>query len=165
MEWNMPWREMQSRKQEEENRRGSKGLFVFLNYLLREEIYLRLSFASFLWSPTRSKRKKRSHANQKFAWLLLLFRTLFLHFRYSTYSFVRMSVKSPIHLIIGQSAVDTSTHNQPTILQDFLPCIFLALRNHIKHSIEDVLRPNSVNFLLHNLKIQPLIICIPLALH
>ena len=51
---------MQSRKQEEENRRGSKGLFVFLNYLLREEIYLRLSFASFLWSPTRSKRKKKA---------------------------------------------------------------------------------------------------------
>ena len=135
---------------------------------------MRLSFASFLWSPTRSKRKKRSHANQKIAWLLLLFRTLFLHFRYSVYSFVRMSVKSPrvvesiarkIYLIIGQSTVNASTHNQPTILQDFLPCVFLALRNHIKHSIENVLRPNSVNFLLHNLKIQPLIICIPLALH
>ena len=61
--------------------------------------------------------------------------------------------------------LNTSTHNQPTILQDFLPCVFLALRNHFKHSFEDVLRPNSVNFLLHNLKIQPLIICIPLALH
>ena len=135
---------------------------------------MRLSFASFLWSPTRSKRKKRSHANQKIAWLLLLFRTLFLHFRYSVYSFVRMSVKSPrvvesiarkIYLIIGQSTVNASTHNQPTILQDFLPCAFLALRNHIKHSIENVLRPNSVNSLLHNLKIQLLIICILLALH
>ena len=156
---------MQSRKQEEENRRGSKGLFAFLNYLLREEIYLRLSFASFLWSSTRSKRKKRSHANRKFAWLLLLFRRLFLYFHYSTYSFVGMSVKSPIYFIIGQSAVNASTHNQPTFLQDFLPCVFLALRNHIKHSFKDILRPNSVNFLLHNLKIQPLIICIPLALH
>ena len=126
---------------------------------------MRLSFASFLWSPTRLKRKKRSHANFRFAWLLLLFRRIFLHFRYSTYSFVRMSVKSPIYFIIRQSAVNTSTHNQPTFLQDFLPCVFLALRNHIKHSIEDVLRPYSVNFLLHNLKIQPLIICIPLALH
>ena len=126
---------------------------------------LRLSFASFLWSPTRSKRKKRSHANQKFAWLLLVFRRIFLHFRYSVYSFVGMSVKSPIYFIIGQGAVNASTHNQPTILQDFLSCVFLALRNHIKHSIEDVLCPNSVNFLLHNLKIQPLIICIPLALH
>ena len=126
---------------------------------------MRLSFASFLWSPTRSKRKKRSHANRKFAWLLLLFRRIFLHFRYSVYSCVRVFVKSPIYFIIGQSAVNASTHNQPTILQDFLSCVFLALRNHIKHSFKDVLCPNSVNFLLHNLKIQPLIICIPLALH
>ena len=87
------------------------------------------------------------------------------YFRYSVYSFVGMSVKSPIYFIIGQSAVNVSTHNQPTILQDFLPCVFFVLRNHIKHSIEDVLRPNSVNVLLHNIKIQPLIICIPLALH
>ena len=129
------------------------------------KIILRLSFASFLWSPTRSKRKKRSHANFRFAWLLLLFRRIFLHFRYSVYSFVGVFVKSPIYFIIGQSAVNASTHNQPTILQDFLSCVFLVLRNHIKHSIEDVLRPNSVNFLLHNLKIQLLIICIPLALH
>ena len=135
---------------------------------------MRLSFASFLWSPTRSKIKKRSHAKFRFAWLLLLFRRIFLHFRYSTYLFVRMSVKCPrvvesiarkIYFIIEQSAVNASTHNQPTILQDFLPCFFLALRNHIKHSFEDVLRPNSVNFLLYNLKIQPLIICIPLVLH
>ena len=112
---------------------------------------MRLSFASFLWSPTRSKRKKRSHANRKFAWLLLLFRRIFLHFCYSTYSFVRMSVKSPIYFIIGQSAVNTTTHNQPTTLQDFLPCVFFALRNHIEYSFKDVLCPNSVNFLLHNL--------------
>ena len=89
----------------------------------------------------------------------------FLYLCYSVYSFVGVSVKCPIHLLIGQSAVNTSTHNQPTILQDFLPCVFLALRNHIKHSFKDVLRPYSVNFLLHNLKIQPLIICTPLALH
>ena len=126
---------------------------------------MRLSFASFLWSPARSKIKKRSHANLKFAWLLLLFSRIFLHFRYSVYPFIGVSVKCPIYLIIGQGAVNAATHHQPTILQDFLPCVFLTLRNHIKHSIEDVLRPNSVNFLLHNLKIQPLIICIPLALH
>ena len=125
---------------------------------------MRLSFASFLWSPARSKRKKRSHANRKFAWLLLLFSRIFLHFRYSVYSSVGMSVKSPIYFIIGQSAVNASTHNQPTILQDFLPCVFLALRNHIKHSIDDVLRPYFVNSLLHVLKIQQLVICIPLAL-
>ena len=83
----------------------------------------------------------------------------------SVYSFVGVSVKCPIYLIIGQDAVNASTHNQPTILQDFLPCVFFVLSNHIEHSIEDVLSPNSVKFLLHNLKIQPLIICIPLALH
>ena len=136
--------------------------------------FLRLSFASFLWLPTRSKIKKRSHANRKFAWLLLLFSRLFLHFRYSVYAFVGLSVKSPrvvesiarkIYFIIGQSAVNAATHHQPAILQDFLPCVFLALCNHIKHSIEDVLCPYSVNFLLHNLKIQLLIICILLALH
>ena len=135
---------------------------------------MRLSFASLLWSPARSKTKKRSHANRKFAWLLLLFRRIFLHFLYFVYSCVRMSVKSPrvvesiarkIYFIIGQSAVNASTHNQPTILQDFLPCVFLALRNHIKHSIDDVLRPYFVNSLLHILKIQQLVICIPLALH
>ena len=127
-----------------------------------EKVFCDFLFASFLWSPTRSKRKKRSHANLKFAWLLLLFRTLFLHFRYSVYSCVGMPVKSPRvvesiarknYLIIGQGAVNGSSHNQPTILQDFLPCVFLALRNHIKYSIEDVLRPNSVNFLLYNPKI------------
>ena len=114
---------------------------------------------------TRSKRKKRSHANFRFAWLLLLFRRIFLHFRYSVYSFVGVFVKSPIYFIIRQGAVNTSTHDQPTILQDFLPCVFFALRNHFKHSFEDVLCPYSVNFLLHNLKIQPLITYIPLALH
>ena len=126
---------------------------------------MRLSFASLLWSPARSKTKKRSHANFRFAWLLVLLKVLFLHFRYSVYPFIGMSVKCPVYFIIGQSAVNTATHNQSTILQDFLPCVFLALRNHIEHSFKDVLCPNSVNFLLHNLKIQLLIICIPLAFH
>ena len=134
---------------------------------------LRLSFASLLWSPARSKTKKRSHANFLFAWLLVLFKVLYLHFRYSAYLFIRMNVKRPrvvesiarkIYLIIGQSAVNASTHDQSTILQDFLPCFFLALCNHIKHSFKDVLLLYSANFLLHNLKIQLLIICIPLSL-
>ena len=137
-------------------------------------MFLRLFFASFLWSPTRSKKKKRSHANFRFAWLLVLLKMLFLHFRYSVYSLVEVSVKCPrvvesiarkFYFIIGQSAVNASSHNQPTILQNFLPCVFFVLRNHIEHSFKDVLCPNSESFLLHNLKIQPLIICIPLALH
>ena len=125
---------------------------------------MRLSFASLLWSPARSKTKKRSHANFGLRGSFLL-RMLFLHFRYSVYPFIGVSVKRPIYLIIGQGAVNASTPDQPTILQNFLPCVFLALRNNIKHSFEDVLRSNSVNFLIHNLKIPPLIICIPLALH
>ena len=88
-----------------------------------------------------------------------------LYLCYSIYLFIRMNVKRPIHLPIGQSAVNATTHNQPTILQDFLPCVFLALRNHIEHSFKDVLCPNSENSLLHILKIQQLVICVPSALH
>ena len=138
-----------------------------------EKVFCDFLFASLLWSPARSKTKKRSHANFGLRGSFLL-RMLFLHFRYSVYPFIGVSVKRPrvvesiarkIYLIIGQGAVNASTHDQSTIMQDFLPCVFLALRNHIKHSFKDVLRPNSVKFLLHNLKIQPLIIYIPLALH
>ncbi len=118
---------------------------------------MRLSFASLLWSSARSKTKKRSHANFRFAWLFVLFRSLLLHFCYCVYSFVGVSVKSPIDFIIGQSTVNVSNHHQPIILQNLLPCVLSALCNHIKHSFKDELRPSSVNFLLHNLKIQPLI--------
>ena len=141
---------------------------VHLKKCLENSIHLKILatfFCFFSLVAYSFKEKEKKPRKFRFAWLLLLFRTLFLHFRYSTYSFVGMYVKCPIYLIIGQGAVNASTHDQSTILQDFLPCVFLALRNHIEHSFEDVLRPNSVNFLLHNLKIQPLIICIPLALH
>ena len=126
---------------------------------------MRLFFCFFSLVACSFKDKEKKPRKFRFAWLLVSFRILFLHFCYPVYPFVRVSVKCPIYLIIGQSAVNASTHNQPTILQDFLPCFLPAFRNHIKHSLEDVLRPNSVNFLLHNLKIQLLIICIPLALH
>ena len=92
-------------------------MFIEDNYILISSS--RLSFASFLWSPTRSKKKKRSHANFRFAWLLVLFKVLFLHFRYFVYSSVRVYIESPIYLIIGQSAVNASTHNQPTICRTF----------------------------------------------
>ena len=127
---------------------------------------MRLSFASLLWSSARSKTKKRSHANFRFAWLFVLFRSLLLHFCYCVYSFVGVSAKCPrvvesiarkIYFIIGQSTVNVSNHHQPIILQNLLPCVLSALCNHIKHSFKDELRPSSVNFLLHNLKIQPLI--------
>ena len=74
--------------------------------------------------------------------------------------------KCPVYLFIRQGAVNAATHHQTTILQNFLPCILLAFGKDFKHAIKDVLCPHSINsFLLHNFKIQPLIICIPLALH
>ena len=51
-----------------------------------------------------------------------------------------MSVKSPIYFIIGQSAVNTSTHNQLAMLQDFLPCFLLALCNNIEYTIKNIFR-------------------------
>ena len=127
--------------------------------------FLRLSFASLLWSPTRSKTKKRSHANFRFAWLLVLFKTLFLHLRYSVYSLVGVSVKCPVYLIIGQGAVNASTHHQSAIQNDLVPCFLPALGRNLKHSLKNVPRPYSVNSLLHILKIQQLVICVLLALH
>ena len=75
-------------------------------------------------------------------------------------------IKRPVYLFIRQGAVNASTHHQTTRLQDFLSCVLLAFGKDFKHAIKDVLCPHSINsFLLHNFKIQPLIICIPLALH
>lgn len=137
-------------------------------------MFLRLFFASFLWSPTRSKKKKRSHANFRFAWLLVLLKMLFLHFRYSVYSLVEVSVKCPrvvesiarkFYFIIEQGAVYSSVHYHSTIFKNFALGFLSVCGCYLKHTFEDVLRPYSVNFLFHNLKIQPLIICIPLALH
>ena len=72
----------------------------------------------------------------------------------------------PVYLFIGQGAVNASTHHQTTILQNFLPCILFAIGKDFKHTLKNVLCPYPVNsFLLHNLKIRPLIICIPLAHH
>ena len=129
------------------------------------KFYIATFFCFFALVACLFKDKEKKPRKLSVCVALGIFWMPFLYLCYSVYSFVGVSVKCPIHLLIGQSAVNTSTHNQPTILQDFLPCVFLALRNHIKHSFKDVLRPNSVKFLLHNLKIQPLIIWIPLALH
>ena len=129
------------------------------------KLYIATFFCFFALVACLFKDKEKKPRKFSVCVALGIFWMPFLYLCYSIYLFIRMNVKRPIHLLIGQSAMNASTHNQPTILQDFLPCVFLALRNHIKHSIDDVLRLYSVNFLLHNLKIQPLIICIPLALH
>lgn len=107
---------------------------------------------SFLFLPKAHERKEQS-ANLPAALLYL-----FVLSGYPSRPYFGMSGESPIYFIIGQSAVNAATHNQPTILQDFLSCFFLALRNNLEHSFKYVLRPYSINFLLHNLKIQLLII-------
>ena len=73
--------------------------------------------------------------------------------------------ESPNDFLIGKCVVNVPAHHHSAILNDLLPCVFSALSNHLKNSLENVPHPYSVNFLLHNLTIQPLIIYIPLAPH
>ena len=74
--------------------------------------------------------------------------------------------KCPVNLFIGQGAVNASTHHQTTILQNFSPCILFAIGKSFKYALENILRFYSVYlFLLHNPKILPLIICVPLVRH
>ena len=114
---------------------------------------------SFLFPPEAHERKERS-ANLPTALLRLLFVN-----SYPSRNYFGVRGESPIDFLIGKGAVNISVHHHSAILNDLLPCILSALCNHLKNSLEDVLCPHSVNSLLHILKIQPLIICIPLALH
>lgn len=114
---------------------------------------------SFLCPPEAHERKERS-ANLPTALLCLLFLN-----DYPSRPYIGVRGESPIDFLIGKAAVNVSAHHHSAILNDLLPCFLPALGNHLKNSLEDVLRPYSVNSLLHILKIQPLIICIPLALH
>ena len=114
---------------------------------------------SFLCPPEAHERKERS-ANLPTALLRLLFVN-----GYPSRKYFGVSGESPIDFLIGKGAVNVPSHHHSAILNDLLPCFFSALGNHLKHSLENVLRPYSVNSLLHILKTQPLIICIPLVLH
>ena len=114
---------------------------------------------SFLCPPETHEIKERS-ANLPTALLSLFFLN-----GYPSLPYFRVHGESPVHLLIGQGAVNALTHHQSAILNDLFSCFFSALGNHLKNSLEDVLCPYSVNSLLHIFKIQPLIICIPLALH
>ena len=110
---------------------------------------------SFLCPPEAHERKERS-ANLPTALLCPFFLN-----GYPSRPYIGVSGESPIHLLIGQGAVNVSSHYQSAILNDLLPCFLPALGNDLKHSFKDILCPYSVNFLLHILKIQPLIICVP----
>ena len=123
---------------------------------------------SFLCPPEAHERKERS-ANLSTA----LLRLFFLN-GYPSHPYFGVSGESPrvvesiarkIYLLIGQGAVNVSTHHHSAILNDLLSCAFSAFGNHFKHSLENVLRPYSVNSLFHILKIWQLVICVPLVLH
>jgi len=114
---------------------------------------------SFLCPPDAHERKERS-ANLPTA----LLRQFFLN-SYPSRPYIGVSGESPIDFLIGQGAVNIPTHYQSAILNDLLPGFLPAFGNYLKHPLENVLRPYSVNSLLHILKTQPLIICVPSAHH
>ena len=114
---------------------------------------------SFLFPPEAHERKERS-ANLPTALLRLLFVN-----SYPSRNYFGVRGESPIDFLIGKGAVNISVHHHSAILNDLFSCFFSALGNHLKNSLENVLRPYSVNSLLHILKIRPLIICVPLVLH
>ena len=131
-----------------------------LNSLSKVTRYFSLGFlCSFLFPPEAHERKERS-ANLPTALLCPFFLN-----GYPSRPYFGVIGKSPIHLLIGQSAMNVSTHHQSAILDDLLPYVFSAFGNYFKHSLENVLCPYSVNSLLHILKTQPLIICVPSAHH
>ena len=114
---------------------------------------------SFLCPPDAHERKERAGDLPT-----ALLRQFFLN-SYPSRPYIGVSGESPIDFLIGQGAVNIPTHYQSAILNDLLPCVLPAFGNHLKHSIEYILRPYSVNFLFHILKTQPLIICVPSAHH
>lgn len=127
-----------------------KLLFISLS-----QIGLFATFCTASGSPTKSSGQHSSPASYQFSPTN----------SYPSRPYFGMSGECPIYLLIGLGTVNVPAHHQSTILPNFLPCFLLAFGNHFKHSLENVLRPYSVNSLLHILKIQPLIICVPLALH
>ena len=114
---------------------------------------------SFLFPPEAHERKEWS-ANPPTALLCPFFLN-----GYPSRPYIGVCRESPIDFLIGKGAVNVTTYYQSAILNDLLPCFLPALGNHFKHSLENVLRPYSVNSLLHILKTQPLIICVPSAHH
>ena len=131
-----------------------------LNSLSKVTRYFSLGFlCSFLFPPEAHERKERS-ANLPTALLCLFFLN-----GYPSRPYFGVRGESPIDFLIGQGAVNVSTHHHSAILNDLFSCFFSALGNHLKNSLEDVLCPYSVNSLLHILKTQPLIICVPSAHH
>ena len=110
--------------------------------------------------PLEAHERKERSANLPTALLSLFFLN-----GYPCRPYIGVCGESPIHLLIGQGAVNIPTHYQSAILNDLLPCFLPAFGNHLKHSLENVLRSYSVNSLLYILKTQSLIICVPSVHH
>lgn len=131
-----------------------------LNSLSKVTKYFSSGFlCSFLCPPDAHERKERS-ANLPTALL-----SLFVLNGYPSRPYFGVRGESPIDFLIGKGAVNVSAHHHSAIPNDLLSCFLPAFGNHFKHSLEDVPRPYSVNFLLHILKIQQLVICVPSAHH
>ena len=58
-------------------------------------------FCFFALVASSFKDKEKKSRKFQFAWLVVLFKMLLLHFRYFVYPFIGMSVKCPIYFIIG----------------------------------------------------------------
>lgn len=123
-----------------------------------DEVFLSGFLCSLLCPPEAHESKDRS-ANLPTA----LFHMVFFNV-YPSRLYFGVSGKSPIHLLIGQGAVNVPAHYQSAILDDISPCFLPALGNQLKHSLENVQHLYSVNFLFYILKIQPLIICVSMVL-
>ena len=138
------------------------GLFVTFEpsqLTVKSNEVLFFGFLCYFLCPPEAHERKVQSANLPTA----LLRPFFLN-GYPSHSYFGVRGEKPIDFLIGQSAVNISAHHQTTILNDFLSCAFSAFGNHFKHSFENVLRPYSVNSLFHVLKIQQLVICVPLVL-
>ena len=131
-----------------------------LNSLSKVTRYFSLGFLCSFLCPLEAHERKERSANLPTALLCLFFLN-----GYPSRPYIGVGGESPIHLLIGQGAVNIPTHYQSAILDDLLPCVLPAFGNYFKHSLENVLHPYSVNSLLHILKTQPLIICVPSAHH
>lgn len=127
-----------------------KLLFISLS-----QIGLFATFCTASGSPTKSSGQHLSPASYQFSPTN----------SYPSRPYFGVCGESPIYLLIGQGAVNVSTHYHSAILNDSLPCVLLILGKHFKNSLKNVLRPYSVNFLLHILKIQQLVICVPSTHH
>lgn len=98
---------------------------------------------SFLFPPEAHERKERS------ASLPTALPCLFFLNSYPSYPYIGVSRESSIYLLIGQGALNASVHYHSAILNNLFPCFFPTISNYIKHSVKNVLRPYSINFLLH----------------